>query len=164
LTHTIIVFAHYHSNIFLDDVYKTRRSKRCRSHTSFHPNLERTALKRDALSATRWAAQSSSIEARAARVAALGTAFFVDPSINEIIYSGDNGEGKYDDTSDDGGKDKDREDNGDEVSGGDDEEADNGRDVDKDEDYVSKDNNDDDDDIYKSSLFDDDKNNSIDDA
>ncbi len=50
------------------------------------------------------------------------------------------------------------------MSGGDDEEADNGRDVDKDEDYVSKDNNDDDDDIYKSSLFDDDKNNSIDDA
>jgi hypothetical protein len=91
------------------------------------------------------ATRSSSIEARAAHVAALDTAFYVDPTIEEIIYSGDDGEGKYDDTSYEGDKDKDREDNRDEVSGGDDEDADKGREVDKDEDNVAEDDNDDDD-------------------
>jgi hypothetical protein len=110
------------------------------------------------------AAQSSSIEARAARVAALDTAFSVDPTIKKNIYSGDDGEGKYDDTSNEGNKDKDREDDGDEVSGGDDEDTDNGREVGKDEDYVAEDDIDDDNNFYKSSLFDDDDNNSIDDA
>ena len=71
------------------------------------------------------------------------------------MYSGDDGEGKYDDTSNEGNKDKDREDNRDEVSGGNDEDADKGREIDKDEDYVAKDNDDDDNNFYKSSLFDD---------
>jgi hypothetical protein len=111
--------------------------------------------------ATCSATRSSSIEARAACIAALDSAFSVDPTIKEIIYS-DNGERKYDDTSDEGDKDKDGDDNGDEVSGGDDEDADKGREVDKDENYVAKD--DDNDNFYKSSLFDDDGDNSVDDA
>ncbi len=110
--------------------------------------------------ATRSAAQSSCIEARAARVAALDSAFTVDPTIKEIIYSED-GEGKYDDTSDEGDKDKDREDDGNDAIGGDE-----GSDVDKDEDYVAAediyDDEDDDNDFYKSSLFDDDDDDSID--
>ncbi len=77
---------------------------------------------RELRSATRSATQSSSIEARAARIAALDNAFSIDPTIKEIIYSGDDGEGKYDDTSNDGDKDKDREDNGDEEGGNDEDE------------------------------------------
>ncbi len=90
------------------------------------------------------ATQSSSIEARATHVAALDSAFSIDPTIEEIIYSGDDGEGKYDDTSYEGDKDKDREDDGDEVSGCNDKDADKGREVDKDEDNVAEDDNDDD--------------------
>ncbi len=111
---------------------------------------------------TRSAAQSSCIEARAARVAALDSAFTVDPTIKEIICS-DNGEGKYDDTGNEGDKDKDREDDRNNAIGGNE-----GSDVDKDEDYVATediyDNEDDDDNFYKSSLFDDNDDDSIDDA
>jgi hypothetical protein len=75
----------------------------------------------------------------------------------------DDGEGKYDDTSNEGNKDKDREDNRNDAIGGNE-----GSDVDEDEDYVAAediyDDEDDDDNFYKSSLFDDDEDNSIDDA
>ncbi len=98
------------------------------------PTLSRELPSRELHSATHSATQSSSIEARAARVAALDNAFFIDPTIEEIIYSGDNGEGKYDDTSNDGNKERDREDDRDEE-GGDDKDEDNNREVDKDEDY-----------------------------
>ncbi len=95
-------------------------------------------------------------------VAALDSAFTVDPTIKEIIYS-DNGEGKYDDTSDEGDKDKDREDDGNDAIG-----SDEGSDVDKDEYFVAVldiyNNEDDNDDFYKSSLFDDNDDNSIDKA
>ncbi len=50
------------------------------------------------------------------------------------------------------------------MSGGNDEDADKSREVDRDEDYVTKDNDDDSDDFYKSSLFDDGDENSIDDV
>ncbi len=138
MTHAIIVLAHYHSNIFLDDVYKRRCLKRCRSHTSFHPSLERTALKRVFI-------QPPLVQPLKAAALRPGlrllqhSAFSVYPTIKEIIHSGDNGEGKYDDTSNEGNKDKDRENDRDEVSGGNDEDADKGREVDKDEDYVAKD-------------------------
>jgi hypothetical protein len=94
--------------------------------------------------------------------AALDNAFFIDPTIKGIIYSGDEEEGKYDDTSNDGDKDKDREDNGDEE-GGDDEDKDKDRQDDKDEDDDAKDNNDNND-FYKRLLFDDNDDNSIDNA
>ena len=113
---------------------------------------------------TRSAAWSSRIEARAARVAALDSAFSVHLTVEEILYS-DDGEGKYDDTSDEGNKDKDGEDDRDDAIGGNDEDADKGSEVDEDEDYVAKDDNDDDDDdFYKSSLFDDDDDDSVDNA
>ncbi len=112
--------------------------------------------------ATRSAAQSSHIKARAACIAALDSSFTVDPTIKEIIYS-NNGEGKYDDTSNEGNKDKDREDDRNDAIGGNE-----GSDVDNDEDYVTAediyDNEDDNDNFYKSSLFDDDDNDSIDNA
>jgi hypothetical protein len=92
----------------------------------------------------RLATQSSKIEARAARNAALDNAFSIDPTIKEIIYSGDDEDRKYDDTSNDGNKDKDREDNKDEE-GGNDEDKDKDREDDKDEDDDAKDNDDDND-------------------
>jgi hypothetical protein len=112
--------------------------------------------------ATRSAAQSSRIEARAAHVAALDSAFTVDPTVEEIIYS-DVGEEKYDDTSNEGNIDKDREDDGNDAIG-----SNEGSEVDKDEDYVVAEdigtNEDDDDDFYKSSLFDNNDNDSINDT
>ncbi len=126
------------------------------------PTLREPPSRESCSAATRSATQSSRIEARAVRAATLDSAFSVDPTVKEIIYSDDR-EGKYDDTSDEGDKDKDGEDDGDDAIGGDDEDADKGSEVDKDEDYVAKDNeDDDDDDFYKSSLFDDDDNNSVD--
>jgi hypothetical protein len=91
----------------------------------------------------RSATHSSIIEARAVRNAALGNAFSFDSTIREIEYSGDDKEGKYDDTSNDGNKDKDGEDNRDEE-GGNDEDKDKDREDDKDEDDDAEDNNDDD--------------------
>jgi hypothetical protein len=76
-------------------------------------------------------ARSRHIEARAARVAALDSAFTIDPNIKEILHSND-GEWKFDDTSNEGNKDKDREEDGNYVTGGNE-----GSDVDKDEDYVA---------------------------
>jgi hypothetical protein len=105
-------------------------------------------------------ARSSRIEARAARIAALDSAFTIDPTVEEIIYS-DNGEGKYDDTSNEGDKDREEDGNNDAIGGNEDSE------VDKDEDYVADFNDghdDDDDNFYKSSLFDDDDDNSVEDA
>ncbi len=67
----------------------------------------------------RSATRSNSIEARAVCNAALDNAFSIDPTIEGIIYSDDNQEEKYDENSDDGNKDKDREDNGDEEGSND---------------------------------------------
>ncbi len=107
-------------------------------------------------------AQSRRIEARAAHVAALDSAFTVDPTIKEILHSDDR-EWKFDDTSNEGNKDKDREDDGNYLIGGNE-----GSDVDEDEDYVAAEgiypNEDEDDDFYKSSLFDDNNDDSIDNA
>ncbi len=103
---------------------------------------------------------SSSIEDRAARNAALGNAFSIDPTIKEIIYSDDDQEEKYDDNSNDGNKDKDREEDGD-KEGGNDEDKDKDREDDKDEDNDTKDNDDDNDKFYKSLLFDNDDDDSI---
>ncbi len=80
--------------------------------------------------------------------------------LQEITYSDDNQEAKYDENRDDGDKDKDREDSRDEE-GGNDEDKEKDREDDKDEDNDAKDNNDDDDNFYKSLLFDDDDDNSI---
>jgi hypothetical protein len=95
-------------------------------------------------------------------IAALDSAFTVDPTIKEILHS-DDGEWKFDDTCDEGNKDKDREDDRNYAIG-----SDEGSDVDKDEGYVAAEgihnNEDEDDDFYKSSLFDDDDDDSIDDA
>jgi hypothetical protein len=119
---------------------------------------------RESCSATTQSAPAPSrrIEARAARIAALDSAFTVDPTIEAILHS-DNGEWKFDDTRDEGNKDKDREDDGNYGIGGDE-----GSDVDEDEDYVAAegiyDDEDEDDNFYKSSLFDDNDDNSIDDA
>jgi hypothetical protein len=63
------------------------------------PILREPPSRESCSAATRSAAQSSRIEARAARVAALDSAFSVDPTVEDIIYS-DNREGKYDDTRD----------------------------------------------------------------
>ncbi len=118
---------------------------------------------RESCSTTTWsAAWSSRIEARAARIAALDSAFTVDPTVEEIIYS-DNGEGKYDDTSNEGNKGKDREDDRIDAIG-----SNEGSEVDEDEDYVVAEDTDDDEDdnnnFYKSSLFDNDDDDSIDDT
>ncbi len=90
------------------------------------------------------ATRSISIEAKAARNAALDNAFSIDPTIEEIIYSDDDQEEKYDENSNDGDKDKDREDDGDEE-GDNDEDKDKDREDDEDEDNDAEDDDDDDD-------------------
>ncbi len=104
------------------------------------PTLREPPSRESCSATTCSAAQSSCIEARAARIAALDNAFTVDPTVEEIIYS-DNGEGKYNDTSDEGDKDKDREDDGNDAIGGNE-----GSEVDNDEDYVVNFKDDDEDD------------------
>jgi hypothetical protein len=108
----------------------------------------------------RSATHSSSIEARAACSAALDNSFSIDPTIEDIIYSDDDQEEKYDENSNIGNKDKDREDNRDEE-GGDDEDKDNDREDGEDEDNDAKDNDDDNFEYYKSLLFDDNYDDSI---
>ncbi len=94
------------------------------------------------------------------RNAALDNDFSTDPTTKGIIYSDDDQESKYNKNSNEGNKDKDREDNGDE-DGGDDEDKDKDREDDKDEDNDAEDANYYDDNFYKSLLFDDNDDNSI---